>query len=94
MNPQDMIRLSLQMSTLMVNTQTVMALRLMGMAGMVPALKGENNRMVSEKGPAMLKAYNAGAAAAMSGKRPDQIMIAAMDPLSKKVSANRKRLLK
>ena len=94
MNPQDMIRLSLQMTTLMLETQTVMALRLMGIAGMVPALKGENNRMVAEKGPAMLKAYSAGTAAAMSGQRPDQIMTAALAPLSKKVSANRKRLLK
>jgi hypothetical protein len=94
MNPFAMLNLQAQMTTLMMDTQTVMALRLMGMSGAIPAKKGENDRMISEKGPAIVDAYAAGAKAMMAGSTPDQVMSAAMAPLSKKVSANRKRLTK
>ncbi len=94
MNPFTFFNLQSQMTELMVNTQTVMTLRLMGMSGAIPARRGENDRMVSEKAPAMVDAYAAGAKAMMAGKTPDQIMSAAMAPLSKKVRANRRRLMK
>jgi len=94
MNPLALLSLQSQMTTLMLDTQTVMALRLMGMSGAIPARRGENNRMVAEKAPAMVDAYTAGAKAAMAGRTPDQIISAVMAPLSKKVRANRKRLMK
>lgn len=94
MFPNDLFSLQLKMTTLMVETQTVMALRLMGMSGAIPAKHGENERMVDEKGPAMAKAFAAGTKAMMQGKRPDQIMSAAMGPVSKRVTSNRKRLMK
>lgn len=94
MNPLALLSLQSQMTELMLNTQTVMTLRLLGMSGAIPAPRGENDRMVAEKAPAMAKAYAAGAKAAMSGSTPDQIMSAAMAPLSRKVRANRKRLMK
>jgi hypothetical protein len=89
----DMFALQIQMATLMVDTQTVMTLRMMGMAGAIPAHEGENDRMVDEKGPAMAKAMAAGTKAMMAGARPDQIMSAAMTPVSNRVSSNRKRLM-
>ena len=94
MNPLALIALQTQAATLMLETQVVMTLRILGMAGILPSSKGENDRMVSEKGPAMIKAMTAGTAAAMAGKRPDQIMSAALAPLSSKVHSNRVRLMK
>ena len=87
---------SLQARTLslMLETQTVMALRLMGMAGALPSRPDETFVMVAEKGPALARALAAGNAALIRGQRPDQIMSAAMKPLARKVRANRKRLLK
>lgn len=94
MNPLNLMKLSTQMAYLILDTQAVMTLRLMGMAGALPHARGENERMVNEKGPAMAKAYAAATKAAIGGGRPDQIMTAAMEPVSKKVRANRKRLTK
>lgn len=94
MNPLSMISLGTQLTSLIVDTHTVMTLRIMGMSGALPHSHGENSRMVHEKGPAMMKAYAAATEAAMAGALPDQIMSAAMAPVSKKVRANRKRLMK
>ena len=94
MNPLTMMQLSTDMARLMMETQTVMTLRIMGMAGALPQSRGENERMVNEKGPAMVKAYQAATVAALAGKRPDQILTAAMKPVSRKVRANRRRLTK
>lgn len=89
----DLFSLQVRMATLMIDTQTVMALRVMGMSGAIPTPRGETERMVEEKGPAMAKAFTAGTLAMMSGGRPDQIMSAAMTPVSNRVSSNRKRLM-
>ena len=94
MNPFAFLTLQSTFTALMMETQTVMALRILAMAGAIPARRGENSRMISEKGPAMLKAMTAGTQAALAGKRPDQIMAATIAPLSRKVHANRKRLMK
>lgn len=94
MNPLKLMALNAKFVTLMLDAQAVMALRLMGMAGALPHANGENARMVDEKGPAMAKAYHAATKAAMAGRSPDQIMTAAMGPVSRKVRANRKRLTK
>jgi hypothetical protein len=94
MNPYALFTLQTRFATLAFEAQTVMALRLMAMAGFLPARAGENDRMWSEKGPAMAKAMTAGATAALAGKRPDQIASAAMAPISRRVKANRRRLMK
>lgn len=94
MNPFAMMSLQSEMTSLMLDTQTVMTLRFMGMSGALPAEHDENNRMVTEKAPAMADAYAAGAKAAMAGNTPDKIISAAMAPLSEKVRANRDRLMK
>jgi len=94
MFPNDLFSLQLKMTSLMVDTQMVMTLRILGMSGAIPTPHGENGRMMEEKGPAMASAFAAGTKAMMSGARPDQIMVAAMAPVSKRVSSNRARLMK
>jgi len=94
MTPFTFFALQSQFAALAVETQIVMSLRLMAMAGALPARPGENNRMISEKGPAMTKAFSAATQAAMSGKSPEQIFSASLAPLSRKVRQNRKRLMK
>ena len=94
MNPFALFAIQSQLASLAVETQIVMSLRILAMAGALPARPGENNRMVAEKGPAMAKAFHAGTQAAMSGKTPDQIMNASLAPLARKVRQNRKRLMK
>ncbi len=94
MFPSDLFSLHSKMTTLMVETQPVMTLRIMGMSGAIPAPHGENDRMMQEKGPAMAQAYAAATEAMLAGRRLDQIMTAAMDPVSDQVRSNRKRLTK
>ncbi|MEP3688906.1 MAG: antifreeze protein [Sulfitobacter dubius] len=94
MNPFAIFAMQSQLASLAIETQIVMSLRILAMAGALPARPGENNRMVAEKGPAMVKAFSAGTQAAMLGKSPDQIMNASLAPLARKVRQNRKRLMK
>ncbi|WP_349580364.1 antifreeze protein [Sulfitobacter sp. NFXS29] len=94
MTPFTFFALQSQFAALAVETQIVMSLRLLAMAGALPARPGENNRMVAEKGPAMVKAFSAGTQAMMLGKSPDQVMNASLAPLARKVRQNRKRLMK
>lgn len=93
MNPFSFFAMQAQFTTLAVETQIVMSLRLMAMAGAIPARPGENKRMISEKGPAMAKAMSAGTRAALAGKSPDQVLSATLTPLASKVHKNRKRLM-
>ncbi|MFC6636591.1 antifreeze protein [Sulfitobacter sp. JBTF-M27] len=88
----DLFSLHMRVTTLMIETQAVVVLRLMGMAGIIPAHHGENHLMVSEKGPAMAQAFTEASMAMMAGKQPDQVFSAAMDPISKRVKSNHKRL--
>ena len=94
MTPFALFALQSRFVSLAVETQIVMSLRLLAMAGAIPARPGENARMVSEKSPAFARAAQAGTRAAMLGKSPDQILQATLAPLSRKVSANRRRLMK
>lgn len=88
----DLFNLQLRLVTLMVEAQSVMSLRLMGMSGMIPAHRGENARMFHEKGTAMTNAYAAATQAMIAGGRPDQVLSAAIAPVGARVRANRKRL--
>ena len=90
----DMMELGWSWSRLMVETQTVMTLRLMGMAGLWPVKPGENDRMVFEKAPAFARAQVAMTRAALGGARPDQIMAAGLKPLGRRTGANSRRLLR
>ncbi|MGB3243564.1 MAG: antifreeze protein [Sulfitobacter sp.] len=94
MTPLNLLSLNMQMTTMLVEAQSVVTLRMLGMGGAIPAPAGENERMIKEKPVAMVDAFSAAAKAVMAGKRPDQIMSAAIAPMGRKVRANRKRLMK
>lgn len=93
-SPFDLLFTAHRMWWLAAETNAVMAMRLMGMGGMWNVTKGEDARMWNEKPAAFQQSAIAATTAMMSGKRPDQIVDAAMRPLGRKVSANRRRLAK
>ena len=88
----DYWKTGLQASFLLAESQTVIGLRLLGMAGMWHVPKTENSRMVQEKVPAFAASAMAASYAAMNGRRPDQIMHAANHPLRRKTISNSRRL--
>jgi len=71
-----------------------MALTLLGMAGVLPADRVENGRMIADKGPAFSAAMMAGGRAAKKGQTPDRVALAMVRPLGRKTHANVKRLSK
>ncbi|MGR3541720.1 MAG: antifreeze protein [Hasllibacter sp.] len=73
-------------------TQMVMAMRIAGMMGAWSVLPTENRRMVDEKAPAFAEAAYAAGMAAMSGRRPDEVLDVWTRSLRKKTRANARRL--
>jgi len=94
MNPFQTWRSTLAFWSMMAEAQTVIALRTMGMMGVLPASPRENHTMMAEKGPAFVESALAAGAAAMAGKTPDQIAQAAIRPIARRTGANVKRLTK
>lgn len=92
--PLDLMQTATTLWWLTVETQMVMAYRMMGMAGLWSVTPSEDGRMVSEKGPAFAKAMMAGTQAMMTGKRPDEVMLASARPLRRKTRSNVRRLSK
>ncbi len=80
-----------QTGMMLWEAQQVIALRMMGMAGMTRAAPTENARMVNEKVAAMIAAQQAAWIAMMTGKSP---YAAALKPVRAKTRANAKRLTK
>ena len=94
MSPLALLQLQMNLASLALEAQTVIALRLMGLAGAIPSKPGEWNRMVGEKPAAFAESWMRAAEATVAGKTADAIMAAATKPLQRKVSANRRRLLR
>lgn len=92
--PFDFYRPGLLMGQMMLESQIVISLRLMGMAGVLPAARGENARMVSEKTAAMQEAGLAASRAMLTGAAMPAIALAAMTPLRRRTKANVRRLMK
>ena len=92
--PLEYWALGLRTAQVIAEVQLVVAFRLMGMAGHWPVSPSETSRMVNEKAPAFLKAAGAATAAAMRGKRPDQIAEAALAPIGVRTRSNARRLSK
>lgn len=84
--------LGVRTAQMLVEANSVIAFRVLGMAGHWPVSPSENSRMVLEKGPAFIRAYGDAAQAMMKGKRPDEIAEAALRPISRKTRSNAKRL--
>ncbi|MCO4848057.1 MAG: antifreeze protein [Yoonia sp.] len=92
MTPIQFFAFNSEVTKLMSDTHAVMAVRLLGMAGALPAEADENDRMLAEKGPAFAQAMSEMTAATMTGKPLGEIMSAGMAPLQSEVSSNRERL--
>lgn len=84
--------LSVQSAQMALEAQTVVALRLLGMAGLWAVPHADDMRMVLEKPDAFVRSATAASQAMLSGKRPDQIATAAIKPLRRKTRANARRL--
>ncbi len=84
--------LGVQSAQLLVEAQTVMALRMLGMAGLWTVSPAESTRMVFEKPDAFIRSASAATGAMLAGKRPDQVAAAAIKPLRRKTRANSRRL--
>jgi len=83
---------AMQFGYLMAEVQAVIAMRLLGMAGVWSVTPAEDGRMISEKVYAMTKATTDSAKVAMAGGTVDQIAAAAMKPIRRKTRANARRL--
>ncbi|AXQ93094.1 antifreeze protein [Cereibacter azotoformans] len=81
-----------QTGMMVVEAQTVMAIRTMGMMGVLTPHPLENQRMVAEKGVAFAQAAHAATTAAMQGKRPDEVAAAALKPIRRRTRVNAARL--
>lgn len=93
-NPLEYWRAALTTGQMMAEAQSVIAMRTMGMAGRWNVTKGENARMVAEKGDAMREAGMAAAGAMMRGASPIGVAMAAMKPVKRRTGANARRLAK
>ncbi|WP_246032843.1 antifreeze protein [Falsirhodobacter xinxiangensis] len=80
-----------QTAMMMVEAQQVIALRMMGMAGICRPAPTENTRMVTEKFAAAMAAQQAAWLAMMTGRSP---YAAALKPVRAKTRANAARLTK
>lgn len=78
---------------LALEAQAVIGMRLLGMSGAFPVDKSENRKMLAEKPPAFARAATAAAKKAVAGGSPEQILTAAVKPLTRTARANRKRLV-
>jgi hypothetical protein len=77
---------------MLAEAQTVIALRMMGMAGVWTLAEGETMRMITEKQQAFAQSAADLTTAAMRGKPPEEILAAAVRPLGRQTRANARRL--
>lgn len=91
-NLQSLVTLQITMTMMSAEATAVIAMRLMGMAGLWSVPEGENLRMVQEKNVAFAQAGLAAATAAMAGHAPAMIASAAVKPLRRATRLNTRRL--
>lgn len=82
----------IEASHILIESQTVIGLRLAGMAGFWPMGQAETQKMVDEKLQAGLDAGQAALWAGLSGASPSQIAMAALKPVRRETKSNAKRL--
>ena len=90
----DLMRLQMATARIMVEAQTVIGLRLMGMAGVLPSASNENARMVTEKQAAFARAGLDASRAMAMGAGPVGAWSAALRPIGRTTRANSRRLSK
>ncbi|OSP56352.1 hypothetical protein [Pseudoruegeria sp. SK021] len=91
-DPFNFMRVSGEMVTLGIESQSVIMYRLLGMSGLWAVHPDENERMISEKHVAFTESVSSAFQAVMSGKSPDRVMSAAIEPLRSKTKSNVQRL--
>ena len=92
MTPADWARLGTSWWLLMAETQAVMTMRVLGMAGVWSVTPAETRRMIAEKAPAVAASATAAGRAMLAGQSPDRIALAAIKPLRRKTGSNTRRL--
>ena len=93
-NPAAYWAATVQVGMVVIEAQAVIAMRMMGMAGIWSVTPTEDARMVSEKFEALTRSATAAAHVAMRGGTPDKIAEAAIKPIRQTTRANAKRLRK
>jgi len=91
-NPFDLSNIVMPSLELLAEVQMVVSMRLAGMIGLWPVETDETHRMFTEKGPALMGAASDAQTAALAGQRLDEILIAAITPLTGTARDNRVRL--
>jgi pseudouridine-5'-phosphate glycosidase len=91
-NPNEAMRLWMQMGLMAYEAQVTITLRMLGMAGLWHTAPGENQRMMQEKTEAMQQSAIAATQAVLRGKSSVGIAQAALNPVRKRTQANAKRL--
>lgn len=81
-----------KVATMLGEAQMVIAYRTLGQMGLWSTGPGETARMIQEKPAAFVQAATAAMTAARSGKRPDEILAAAVTPLGRRTRSNMRRL--
>lgn len=88
----DFWRGAITLAAILTEAQMVIAMRLMGMAGVWNVDRRENARMVGEKLQAAAEAGGAASAAMLRGDGPVAAAIAALKPVRRRTRANARRL--
>lgn len=91
-NPLLPVMLGFQVARIGLEAQSVIAMRLAGMAGLWNTPPGEMNRMVSEKAFAAIEATSAAAQATLAGQGPIRAFQAGVEEIGRHTAANVKRL--
>ena len=89
--PMDYWTNAIQCGCVMVEAQTAIAMRLMGVMGLWSVPETENRQMLNEKLFAFAKGTTDASLAAMSGKSPDVVTALAINPIRQTTRANQKR---
>lgn len=92
--PMDYWMSGFQATLMLAEANAVIAMRMLGMAGIWSVPPSENTRMVTEKMAALSTAMARGTQAAMTGGSPDQVASAVIKPLRSKTRSNVRRLSK
>jgi hypothetical protein len=80
------------LAQLAYDAHTVMTMRMLGMGGAWRLADNERDRMVREKAPALTEAMLGAFFLGLSGRQPEQIAAAYMQPFSDAARRNRARL--
>jgi hypothetical protein len=93
-NPFAAMQNAIQLGLMITEAQSVVAMRIMGMAGIWSVTPAENARMISEKLSVVTRASTDATRAMIRGQGPEAVTAAAIKPLRQKTRANAKRLAK